>query len=149
MSKFEERMNQVFDLTPTGEVIDSTDYPPEEYNQSQNIPSVLDSMDLDSDLKEDYIKSRDTLEDIIEKGKQAIEDMLAIARDTEIGRNYEILGNLIKNVADTNEKLMDLQKDIREVSGKSASSDVHVKNAIFVGSTNELQKMIKGMKNVN
>lgn len=144
MSKFDERMSNIFNVDPI-EI-------EEESNQGEFLPavkpSVLDKLNLDADLKTDYDASRQTYEDIIEKGKNAIDDMLAIARETEHPRAFEVVATLLKTVTESNDKLIDLQKKVRDLSGnKEKSGDTKIKNAIFVGSTAELAKMVKDMRN--
>jgi hypothetical protein len=97
------------------------------------------------DIKKDYEYTRANLYSLIEKGQEAINGILELAGEGESPRAYEVAGQLIKSVGDVTDKLMDLQKkikDIEEDSGKSPSS-VTNNNALFVGSTAELSKILK------
>lgn len=98
----------------------------------------------DSDRsKTDYEYSRDTLYDLIQKGRDALEDMIEVARESEHPRAFEVLSGLIKNVADVNDKLMDLNKKHRDISTKETLQiPGSTTNNLFVGSTTELQKML-------
>jgi hypothetical protein len=102
---------------------------------------------IDSDrIKSDFEYSRDTLYNLIEKGRNALEDMIEVARESEHPRAYEVLSGLIKNVADVNDKLMDLNKKHKEVHAKEESSKQvgNTTNNLFVGSTTDLQRMLQG-----
>jgi hypothetical protein len=97
------------------------------------------------DIKKDYEYTRANLYSLIEKGQEAINGILELAGEGESPRAYEVAGQLIKSVGDVTDKLMDLQKkikDIEEDSGKGPSS-VTTNNALFVGSTAELSKILK------
>ena len=97
------------------------------------------------EIQKDYEYSRAQLYSLIEKGQEAVDGILEVAQESESARSYEVAGQLIKHVADTADKLMDLQKkvkDIEEVDTKSNTTNV-TNNSLFVGSTAELQKMLK------
>ena len=99
----------------------------------------------DSDrIKNDYEYSRDTLFDLINKGRNALEDMIEVARESEHPRAFEVLSGLIKNVADVNDKLMDLNKKHKDINVKDQPPAVggQTTNNLFVGSTTDLQRML-------
>ena len=107
-----------------------------------------DIVNLDSDLDKDYEESRKTLKELVKKGNDAIDHLLAIATDTEHPRAFEVVATLIKNTAEANEKLMVMQKAVRDMKNiKAKESGVNVDKAIFVGSTAELNKLLKAKKN--
>ena len=96
------------------------------------------------DIKKDYEYTRGNLYSIIEKGQEAINGILELAQESEMPRAYEVAGQLIKNVSDATDKLMDLQKKLKDVSEeKDQKGPTTVNNALFVGSTADLQKMLK------
>ena len=101
----------------------------------------------DSDnFKNDYEYSRETLFDLINKGRDALEDMIQVARESEHPRAFEVLSGLIKNVADVNDKLMDLNKKHKNINSKEKPAEqTNTTNNLFVGSTVDLQKMLLGM----
>jgi len=103
------------------------------------------------DIKKDYDYTRGNLYSIIEKGQEAINGILELAQESEMPRAYEVAGQLIKNVADAIDKLMDLQKKLKDVEEeKQSRGPSTVNNALFVGSTAELAKMLKqGVKEEN
>ncbi len=96
------------------------------------------------DVSKDYDYTRGNLYSLIEKGQEAINGIMEVAGETASPRAYEVAGQLIKSVADTTDKLMDLQKKVKEVEEDSNKTTNNVtNNALFVGSTSELSKMLK------
>jgi hypothetical protein len=142
MSKFENNMAEIFDVIPT----EKTPAP---------VPVVIENKEsntMESDLDDDYNAARKNLKELVSKGNVAIEQLMAIATDTEHPRAFEVVATLIKNTAEANEKLLIIQRETRNMKGlnnKSASSSVNVDKAIFVGSTSELSKLIKGKRDDN
>jgi hypothetical protein len=104
---------------------------------------------LSDDIKKDYDYTRGNLYSIIEKGQEAINGILEIAQESEMPRAYEVAGQLIKNVADATDKLMELQKKLKDVEEETQKGPSTVNNALFVGSTADLAKMLKGMNDSN
>ena len=97
-----------------------------------------------NEIEKDYEYTRANLYSIIEKGQEAINGIMEVAGESASPRAYEVAGQLIKSVADTTDKLMDLQKKIKDVNEDSPSKTNNVtNNALFVGSTSELSKMLK------
>ena len=95
------------------------------------------------DIKKDYDYTRGNLYSIIEKGQEALNGVLELAQESEQPRAYEVAGQLIKSVSDATDKLMDLQKKLKDVEESSPKGPTNVTNALFVGSTADLQKMLK------
>ena len=102
-------------------------------------------------IGKDYEYTRGNLYSIIEKGQEAINGILELAQESEMPRAYEVAGQLIKNVADATDKLMDLQKKLKDVEEENQTKGPStVNNALFVGSTADLAKMLKdGLKEDN
>ena len=99
---------------------------------------------LTDDVSKDYDYTRGNLYSLIEKGQEAINGIMEVAGETASPRAYEVAGQLIKSVADTTDKLMDLQKKVKEVEEDANKTTNNVtNNALFVGSTSELSKMLK------
>ena len=96
-----------------------------------------------SDVRKDYEYTRGNLYSIIEKGQEAINGILELAQESEMPRAYEVAGQLIKSVSDATDKLMDLQKKLKDVEEDIPKGPTNVTNALFVGSTAELQKLLK------
>jgi hypothetical protein len=97
-----------------------------------------------NDIEKDYEYTRGNLYSIIEKGQEAINGILELAQDSEMPRAYEVAGQLIKSVSDATDKLMDLQKKLKDVEEEKQSKGPNtVNNALFVGSTAELAKLLK------
>ena len=100
----------------------------------------------DEDINNDYKYQRENFYNLIERGQDAITGILDLARESETPRSYEVAGNLIKQVAEVNEKLVDLQLKMQKLKEIPSNAPKNVTNALFVGSTAELQKMLKGDK---
>ena len=95
-------------------------------------------------IQKDYEYTRGNLYSIIEKGQEAINGILELAQESEMPRAYEVAGQLIKSVSDATDKLMDLQKKLKDVNEEEKSKGPStVNNALFVGSTSELSKLLK------
>ena len=96
------------------------------------------------EITRDYEYTRGNLYSIIEKGQEAIDGILELAQESDMPRAYEVAGQLIKSVSDATDKLMDLQKKLKDVNEESQQKGPNsVINALFVGSTAELAKLIK------
>ena len=96
------------------------------------------------EVKKDYDYTRGNLYSLIEKGQEAINGIMEVASETGSPRAYEVAGQLIKSVADTTDKLLDLQKKVKDVNEDEGKTNNNVtNNALFVGSTSELSKLIK------
>ena len=95
------------------------------------------------DADRDYEYQRENFYKLVEKGNAAIEGILELAKESEHPRTYEVAGNLIKQVSEVTEKLGDLQEKMKKLKEVPNSAPKNVTNALFVGSTAELQKMLK------
>ena len=96
------------------------------------------------DLTKDYEYSRAQLYSLVEKGQEAVDGALDVAQQSDSARAYEVAGQLIKHVADTADKLIDLQKKMKDIDEVKDSKTTNVtNNSLFVGSTSDLQKMLK------
>ena len=98
----------------------------------------------DDDIDNDYKYQRENFYGLVERGQDAIDGILELAKEGEHPRAYEVAGNLIKQVAEVTEKLGDLQEKMRKLKEVPNTAPKNVTNALFVGSTAELQKMLKG-----
>ena len=116
-------------LNPKHKISDVSRYPDD----------LLDDEDIDADYK----YQRENFYRLVEQGSTAIEGILELAREGEHPRAYEVAGQLIKNVAEVTEKLGDLQEKMKKLKEVPNNAPKSVTNALFVGSTAELQKMLK------
>ena len=123
------------------EVLGVSEPTPKEVVVSKPVPKPPDDLD---DVDADYKYQRDNFYNLIEKGQNAIEGILNVAKESDHPRGYEVAGNLIKQVAEVTEKLGDLQEKMKKLKEVPNSAPKNVTNALFVGSTAELQKMLKG-----
>jgi|TARA_Y200000002_G_scaffold146335_1_gene120967 hypothetical protein len=134
--KSTENLDETFNIAPT-EVLDADEVKP---NVGIQKPDRLTK----NDIEKDYEYTRGNLYSIIEKGQEAINGILELAQDSEMPRAYEVAGQLIKSVSDATDKLMDLQKKLKDVEEENKQKGPStVNNALFVGSTAELQKLLK------
>ena len=97
------------------------------------------------DVQQDYEISRAQLHNLVMKGQEAVDGILDVARASDHPRAYEVAGQLIKHVADTTDKLIDLQGKMKELDKEDKKGPPNVTNAMFVGSTADLQKMLKNI----
>ena len=125
------------------EVLRVSDPTPKEVVVNEPVPRPSDELD---DVDADYKYQRDNFYNLIEKGQNAIEGILNVAKESDHPRGYEVAGNLIKQVAEVTEKLGDLQEKMKKLKEVPNSAPKNVTNALFVGSTAELQKMLKEKK---
>lgn len=141
MNKIEDKVNQILGIVPDErpalETIVKIDNPP--------VPRIEDKNKADIDNDYDY--SRENYYNLIEKGQQAIEGILEIAKEGQHPRAYEVAGQLITSVAGTVDKLQDLQKKLKELKDLPKTTSPQIKNALFVGSTKELQQLLKRNEN--
>ena len=126
------------------EVVGVSEPTPKEVVVSEPVPRPSDELD---DVDADYKYQRDNFYNLIEKGQNAIEGILNVAKESDHPRGYEVAGNLIKQVAEVTEKLGDLQEKMKKLKEVPNSAPKNVTNALFVGSTAELQKMLRGNTN--
>ena len=130
-------LDDAFNLTPTQVEVDETDVV---VGVDREKPDRLTK----DDITKDYEYTRGNLYSFIEKGQEAINGILELAQDSEMPRAYEVAGQLIKSVSDATDKLMDLQKKLKDVEEESTQKGPNtVNNALFVGSTAELAKLLK------
>ena len=130
-----DSLNDAFDISPT-EI---------EKSVESNVEAKIEKISSQAeDIRKDYEYTRGNLYSIIEKGQEAINGILELAQESDMPRAYEVAGQLIKNVSDATDKLMDLQKKLKDVNeDREIKGPTNVTNALFVGSTAELQKLLK------
>ena len=131
-----DKLDETFNITPTEVSVDETQV---SVGVDREKPDRLSK----DDITRDYEYSRGNLYSIIEKGQEAINGVLELAQETETARAYEVAGQLIKSVSDATDKLMDLQKKLKDVNEEKEKAPTNVTNALFVGSTADLQKLLK------
>ena len=131
------RLDTTFNIAPSEVVVDK----PETVG-IQKPPRLTQD-----DITKDYEYTRGNLYSIIEKGQEAINGILELAQESEMPRAYEVAGLLIKSVSDATDKLMDLQKKLKDVNEEDKKGPTTVNNALFVGSTAELSKLLKSQHN--
>ena len=136
MSKLEDNVNEILGIEKKENSVQVSDF-----EQPAPVPRKID--ETKTDVDNDYEHSRDNYYNLIDKGNQAIEGILDIAKEGQHPRAYEVAGQLIGQVAQTVDKLQDLQKKLKDLKELPKSANTNIKNALYVGSTNELQKMLR------
>ena len=129
-----DRLDKTFNISPE---------PDEEEGKTEVIKREKPDRFTKDDITRDYEYTRGNLYSIIEKGQEAIDGILEIAQESEMPRAYEVAGQLIKSVSDATDKLIDLQKKLKDVNEESKKGPTNVTNALFVGSTSDLSKFLK------
>lgn len=110
---------------------------------SKDVVKQSKEIEIPNDPQKDYEYTRANLYNLIEKGQQAINGILELAQESEHPRAFEVAGQLIKSVGDVTDKLLDLQKKMKDLDAPSKKGNTTVNNALFVGSTAELSKLLK------
>lgn len=139
MSTFEKNMEEIFDVATKVEAA------PVPAVKKEALPATLSEDNLKEDLADAYEQTKSNLQDLIDQGKDAMEEVLQVAKNSQHPRAFEVYGTLLKNVVDANKELLAVQKQMRDMDKKNApSGSTTIDKAIFVGSTSELNKLIKG-----
>jgi hypothetical protein len=134
-TKFEEGLEEVLNLPVSAPIIDN---------------QVIESPDSnDHDIESDYQYARNNLYGIIEKGTTALDELVVVAQASEHPRAYEVVSQLVKTLSEANDKLLKIQRDIKDLKRVNNNGPSSVTNALFVGNTSELQKLVKGRQNAN
>ena len=136
MSKLEDNVNEILGIEKKENSVQVSDF-----EQPAPVPRKID--ETKTDVDNDYEHSRDNYYNLIDKGNQAIEGILDIAKEGQHPRAYEVAGQLIGQVAQVTDKLQDLQKKLKDLKELPKTANTNIKNALFVGSTHELQKMLR------
>lgn len=142
MSKFEKSMEEIFDITPF------QGNPNIDQDKQVTIVPEPRSYELEPDLKGDlndaYEQSRSNLQDLIDNGKDAMDELLAIAREGQHPRAFEVYSGLLKNMVDANKELLSIQKQMRDMdNNRQKAGDTKIDKAIFVGTAADLNKLLK------
>ena len=142
MNNFDKKMEEIFDVTPSE--LEVKDIP------KTTLPTKYNAPDVEGDLGDAYQQSRENLQGIIDQGQEAMHEILQIAKAGQHPRAFEVYGGLLKNMVDANKELLNIQKQMRDMTGvKKEVNNTNIDKAIFVGSTSELSKLLKdnGTKN--
>ena len=139
MGKLEDRVNEILGVEskPNADLMEQKKFEP---------PVVREEDKEKQDVDNDHKNSREYYYNLIEKGQEAIQGILDVAKEGQHPRAYEVALAGIKNVADTVDKLQDLNKKLKDLKELPKSASPQIKNALFVGSTTDLQKMLKNKK---
>ena len=138
-----EQLDDFLDIeTPVAEIVeDAVEVIAPEGNTSMTVTDETAQIDAE------YNYAQENLHNIIDKGAMALDELLLIARQSDQPRAYEVVGSLVKTLTDANKDLLELKNKQQTLKGEKATSAKNVTNALFVGSTSELQKMLKKVNN--
>jgi len=128
-TKLENNFEQIFDLPDSPPIVEEK-------------PAVVVESNEHQDIDSDYKYARENLYNVIERGSDALNNLVDIAQASEHPRAYEVVGSLIKTLTDANKDLLEIQKKVKSLKEESKKGPDNVTNALFIGSTAELQKMI-------
>ena len=131
-------MEKIFDVTP----VENPQYNITSDERKMEMPSNMP--DLKQDLVDAYDQTKSNLQDLIDNGKDAMDELRQIASAGQHPRAFEVYATLLKNMVDANKELLNVQKQMRDMDGKKKEGDTRIDKAIFVGSTAELSKLVKG-----
>jgi hypothetical protein len=131
MSKIDDNLSEILNIEPV--------------RKQEVVPVQVESQ---NDTQTDYDLSRQTIRNLVRKGEEALDELLFVAKQSESPRAYEVVSGMIKNISEVTKELIDLQKKMKELNEETpkSSSGVNVQNAVFVGSTAELQKLLRQNK---
>ena len=133
MKKLNANLSEIFDVEPI-----------KESPQLETLPVVIESSDP---VNADADFARNNIRELVTQGNQAINELMLIARDGQHPRAFEVLSGLMKNLADMNKDLLEIQKRKKDLTPKAeAQNNLNIDKAVFVGSTAELVKMLKTQK---
>jgi hypothetical protein len=141
MNDLNKNLSDIFDIAPIGDIKDSS-----QEKKKELLPTNYNAPDLKQDLTDAYQQSRENLQGLIDQGQEAMHEILNIAKAGQHPRAFEVYGTLLKNVVDANKELLAIQKQMRDMdeNAKKDKGGTTIDKAIFVGSTAELNKLIKG-----
>ena len=133
-TKFEKNMEDIFDL-------------PEKIEDVNNKNEIKPVDNIDETVDNDFKYARENLYNIIERGSDALNTLVDVANQSQHPRAFEVVGQLVKTLSDTNKDLLELQKKVKVIKKDIPDQPQNVTNALFVGNTSELQKMINKRNN--
>jgi hypothetical protein len=133
-TKFEKNMEDIFNL-------------PEKIEDVNNKNEIKPVDNLDETVDNDFKYARENLYNIIERGSDALNTLVDVANQSQHPRAFEVVGQLVKTLSDTNKDLLELQKKVKVIKKDIPDQPQNVTNALFVGNTSELQKMINKRNN--
>ena len=140
MNNLDKSLSETFNINPIGDPMNDS------APKKPTLLSHYKEANIEEDLNDAYQQSKENLQGILDQGREAMEEILNIAKAGQHPRAFEVYGTLLKNMVDANKELLNIQKQMREMDEekKSSKGDTNIDKAIFVGSTTELSKFLKG-----
>ena len=149
MNDIENQLDNALELAKEYLSDDTDDLVTIESTEESTIDVISSIENRDRDIADDYVTSRDNIYELMDKGKKALDGILELAEDDEAARTFEVAGQILKTVSELNREAIELQiklEELKAMENKGSPKNI-TNNAVFVGSTSELQKLIKGEKN--
>jgi hypothetical protein len=141
MSNIDKSLSDAFNINPIGDSKNDLSG-----TKSPVLSTHYKQADIEEDLNDAYQQSKENLQGILDQGKDAMEEILNIAKAGQHPRAFEVYATLLKNMTEANDRLLKIQKEMREMDKKKEVNNTNIDKAIFVGSTAELGKLLKGKK---
>jgi hypothetical protein len=138
MSEFDKNMEKIFDVIPKEFPNDNA------IIKNSAVPAHYKKPDVEEDLTDAYQQSKENIQGILDQGQEAMHEILEIAKAGQHPRAFEVYSGLLKNMVDANKELLSIQKQMRDMDKKKEVTNTTIDKAIFVGSTSELSKLLKG-----
>lgn len=145
MKNIEDQLDDALELAKEFLTTDKSDLVEIDDTEPEIIENI--TSDREDDIEEDYQKSRKNIYSLMNKGYKALDGILELAEDDETARSYEVAGQMLKTMSELNKDAIELQtrvEELKQIEGKLTKNVTN--NAVFIGSTAELQKLIKGEK---
>ena len=149
MNDIENQLDNALELAKEYLSDDTDDLVTIESTEESTVDVISSIENRDRDIADDYVTSRDNIYELMDKGKKALDGILELAEDDEAARTFEVAGQILKTVSELNREAIELQiklEELKAMENKGSPKNI-TNNAVFVGSTSELQKLIKGEKN--
>ena len=136
-SNFENNFEEIFNLPDSPSLV-----------KDMEILKPVQTDTVNDDIVNDYKYARANIYNAIERGSDALEELVDLAKQSQSPRAFEIVGQMIKTLTDSNKDLLDIQKKVKDLKREETKGPNNVTNALFIGNTAELQKMLKDNKDV-
>lgn len=138
MNNLDKSLSDAFNINPIGDPMNDSPGP-----KHPVLPTHYKEANIEEDLNDAYQQSKENLQGILDQGREAMEEILNIAKAGQHPRAFEVYATLLKNMTEANDRLLKIQKEMREMDKKKEVNNTNIDKAIFVGTTAELAKLLK------
>ena len=137
MNDLDKSLSETFNINPIGDPMNDSG------PKKTMLPTHYKEANIEEDLNDAYQQSKENLQGILDQGREAMEEILNIAKAGQHPRAFEVYATLLKNMTEANDRLLKIQKEMREMDKKKEVNNTNIDKAIFVGTTAELAKLLK------